>query len=91
MVFINETGLTMDVVTGMTNNITGNLFFTFLLILVLLFVIGLIFRMPLQILVLFLIPYALLLASQDAFFYPIVGIMLLFIAVSIIFSTFTKS
>lgn len=65
MVFLNTTSLSYSLISGFTENVTGSLALTLLIILIMFILIGLIFRLSLEFMILILSPIVFLFAVTD--------------------------
>ena len=79
--FMNNSGTIGVIYTAFTNNVTGSEFLTLLFIMI--FVIGafMIFRLPMEISILFTLPLVLIMAAYSGEFYAAVGLILLYAGV----------
>lgn len=80
MAFINETGAMGQVIVYMTQNLTGSEFLTYFFIFLLLVLLGIMFKMPLELTIAYTLPLALVLAIGFASFVPVIGVMALYAA-----------
>ena len=79
MAFINQTGIIGSLVTAMTVNITGNEFLTYFLIIIFLgFMALILFKMPLELGLIFLFPVVMVIAIQMSSFIPVLGVLILY-------------
>ena len=83
MVFINETSYIGAVVVGITNNVTGDLFFTLLGILIFLIIGGLAVGMPLELVFPLTLPYVLLCLVVSSAFLGVLAIYVVFLGLLI--------
>lgn len=77
----NETGLMGLVIQGITQDITGSLFFTLLMIVTFAVVVMLMFRIPVEFQALIIAPLLFTLMAYTGEFLAIGGVMLIFMAV----------
>lgn len=75
--FINETGIIATVLAAGSVNITGNVVATLFLILIFLFGVAIMFRIPLELFFLIILPFCLAVgAFYSSFMVPIIVIMI---------------
>jgi len=80
MVFINETGIIGTIIAAGTQNVTGNLFITLLVVLIFLIVIGIMFSIPLEFIAILILPICLASGSYYHNFVAPLGIIIIYIA-----------
>lgn len=80
MVFLNSTDMVGEVIVMMTTNLTGSTFLTFFLIVLILFLLTIMFKLPLEIGTACILPLVILLSVYMASFIPILSMLVLFIA-----------
>ena len=80
MTWINSTSTIQLVIDGITNNVTGELTGTYLFILMLLFLGGIIFRMPLFLNVLITFPMIIILAAYMQSFVVVLIVAVIYIS-----------
>ena len=80
-IFLNQTGIIGQAFNGLTNNVTGSVFLTGLLILIVLMVIAFMFRLPLELTVIFLIPIILVFMAFNTGWVAVGGLIFIYIAV----------
>lgn len=78
---INETGFIYTVVSALVENVTGNLFGAFFLIMLAVFALGIAFKVPIEYTAIFLIPLYVALAAYYQSFLALFGVLLLFVGV----------
>lgn len=78
---INETGVIGEVMVGLTNNVTGSLFLTLVLILVIFVIIGSLFRVPIEWQAVYLYPLMIAFMAYSGEFLAIGGVMAMFLGV----------
>ena len=84
MPFINETGASYVILTGLTNDVTGSLFISLLLIMVILLAIAMILKLPIESTAVFMIPFLLVVtAYYTEAWLSILGVFLLYLGVLI--------
>jgi len=79
--FINETGFIGGLLNSITINITGSLFLTLVLILLLCMVIPFLFRVPLEFSMIYTLPLFLLFMAYTSEFLAIGGLILIYLAI----------
>ena len=79
MVFINETGLMATLLVEATNNITGNIFITLLGLMMIIIVLFLSFRIPVELTAIFILPMMLTFMAFYGDFIAIGGALLIYI------------
>lgn len=80
--FFNESQITYTVISGM-NNYTGSLFLTLLAIFIILLLIALILRIPMEFTGVILLPLTIVLWANDSAFLAIAGIWLIYLGMLI--------
>ena len=81
MVFINETDVIGVIILNLNTNVTGSIFMTGLLIIILLMASAMAFRIPIEYSVLVVIPLLLVLMTYSSDFMAIGGLFLMYLAV----------
>lgn len=81
MAFINETGTIGVILTKFTTDVTGSLFMTMLVIVILLIALALMFRLPLAYTVPVILPLLIVFMAFTGSFLAIGGVMLIYVAV----------
>lgn len=76
--FINESGIIGIVVVSLTDNVTGSLFLTLLLIVMLLMSICILFRMPIEWSSLIVMPLLIVIGSFQGSFISVLGVFLIY-------------
>ena len=76
---INETGIIGQVILGITANVTGNLFLTMLLILIVFLLVGFAFRAPMEWQAVYLLPLFIAFMAYSAEFLAVGGVVLMFL------------
>lgn len=76
---LNESGFFGIIIVGLTNNVTGSLFLTMMMIFILFIVTALAMRMPPIVASIVFLPFLLTLASISSDYLSIVGIVLLYL------------
>jgi len=90
-IFINTTGTMGKIIETASNNLTGNLTLTLFLLLIVVIVIALIFRLPFDLLSVFLVPLILIfMAYQGQSFLAIGGVFLIYLAILVAKNWFIK-
>jgi hypothetical protein len=80
MVFINETNMIGKLIVTITNNVTGYEFLTYFILLLLLYLIGMMCRIPMQVIPALQLPLLIILMSQMDQFIAIGGISLIYLS-----------
>lgn len=80
MEFINQTGLISDIVVSLSNNGTGSLFLSLLLIVLFLMGLAMVFRIPMELTSILILPMLLTLMAFIGQFWTIGGVMLIYLA-----------
>lgn len=80
-IFINETEIVGEIFLNISNNITGSIFLTGVMFLILMFVIASILRLPLELTGIFLLPIILIFMAFNTGWVAIGGIFLIYLAV----------
>ena len=75
--FLNNTGVVGDVINGLSGDVTGSLFLTLLLVLLLLFGLAIAFRIPIEYTALFVTPLMLALMAGGGAEFLMFGTLLL--------------
>lgn len=81
---VTNTGLLGNAFYSFTTYVSGDYFFTLFLIFLLFFFIGLMFRIKLKWMSIILVPISMYFMSLDPRFYPIGGLLLLFVGFIIV-------
>lgn len=81
MVFINTSSSVGAIVVAFTNNVTGSLFLTLLMIVIVLTLFASIFRIPLEISATVILPLLLAYMAYSSEFMVVGGVMLIYLAV----------
>ena len=81
MVFINETGIMNTLLIEATNNLTGDIFITLLLLMIIIIAFFLMFRIPIEATAIFILPLLLTFMSYYSNFVAIGGLFLIYLAV----------
>ena len=81
---VDNSGVMGEAFHSFTYYVSGDYFFTLFLLLLLFFFFGLMFRINLEWLSIMIVPIVIYFMSLDARFYPIGGLLLLFVAFIII-------
>ena len=89
VLFINETGIAIDVFNGM-NGITGSPFLTLLLIVILVMLIAFLFRIPVEFTVILILPMLLTFAAFYSEFMAVTGVILIYIGILLAKNFFFK-
>lgn len=79
--FLNETGFIAATLTNVSNNITGSLFLTLLLIMILFLLIAMIFRLPIEFAIVILAPLFLVFMAATSSFLAVGGVMLIYLGI----------
>ena len=79
--FLNETGFIATLLTNITNNITGSLFLTLLLIMLFFIVVALIFRIPIEYTAVILTPLFLVFIAATSDFLAVGGLVLIYLGI----------
>lgn len=87
---INNTGLIGVIINYGTVNVTGSLYMTLLMMAIIFIAIGLMFRMPIEWIAIFLLPMALVMLAMDSMILGIVSAILLFFAILFIRNLFIE-
>jgi hypothetical protein len=77
--FINQSGTFITVIYGITNNITGSTFLTFLFLFMIILLIALAFRLPAEASVIFTLPMMIILMAFYGEFMAVGGAFLLYL------------
>ena len=72
-IFINTSGVLGNITGEVTQNLTGNLYLTLVLIFIFLVIVALIFRLPFDLISIFLIPFVLVLWAYQGGSFLIIG------------------
>lgn len=89
-ILINQTGIIGQSFTALTTNVTGTVFLSGLLVLIVLFIIAMIFRLPLELTGIFLLPIILVFMAFETGWVAIGGITLIYLAVVVARNFFIK-
>lgn len=90
-IFINQTGIIGNITGEITQSLTGDLYLTLLLALIFIVVMGLIFRLPFDLLSILIIPVILVLwAYQGGSFLLIGGLFFIYLAFIVAKNWFIK-
>lgn len=81
VLFINQSGTIGQIVTLMTNQGTGSLFLTFLLIVLSIMLLAMVFRIPLEFTAIIILPITLTLMSFIGNFWTFGGVLLIYLAI----------
>ena len=82
MVFINETGFIGSVIAGFTTNITGNLLITFIAVFILLIGLFMMFRVPIESILVLVLPVVLvIMAYGTGGFLAVGGVIIIMLGV----------
>lgn len=79
-VLYNNTGMWGDVIGGLTN-ITGSLFLTLLVMLILLFVFCMMFRIPVEATAILVVPVCIVMMAFSGALIPVGGLLLIYLAI----------
>ena len=75
--FINNTGVISSILSAGTTNLTGSIVLTLFMILMFLIIIAIMFKIPLEFLVVLILPFCLIVASEtSSFWIPITTILI---------------
>jgi len=77
---INETSVIGSVIVAITNNVTGSEFITYFVILLLLYLVGMLFRIPIQVIPALQLPVLIILMSQMSEFMAIGGLTMMYLS-----------
>ena len=81
MVLLNESGLGGQVLIGLTQNITGSIFLSLLMIVFIILVLFLLVRIPLEFSAIFILPMLIVFIRIDGQFLGVLGVFLLYLGV----------
>jgi hypothetical protein len=81
MVFFNETGQIGMIIVTATTNITGSLFLTLLMMIIILLSISMLFRIPIEFTSIFILPLLLIFMAYSSEFLAIGGIFLIYMGI----------
>jgi hypothetical protein len=79
--FINQTQIIGQVIGGLTTNITGHEYLTYLMVIILVFALCFMFRIPIEITAMLMIPLLLVLMIYDSSFRVIGGCVLILLGI----------
>ena len=79
--FFNETGIIGQVITDITVNVTGSLFLTLLGMVLILMLIAVILRIPIEFSAIFIMPLLLVLMAYTSDFFALGGVFLIYIGI----------
>jgi len=79
--FLNETGFVGDILTGLTNNVTGSLFLTLLMIMLFFILMTLLFRFPIEFSLVLLLPLFLGFMAATSDFLALGGVVLIYLGI----------
>ena len=88
--FINETGFIATVLTSLTNNITGSLFLSLLMITILLLLICLLFRLPIEFSAVLLVPFFIVCMAATSDYLALGGTILIYLGIIMAKNFFLK-
>jgi len=77
--FINETSSTGVIFNAINNNVTGSIFLTCLFLIILVMLFFMIFRMPVELSAIFVIPMLLVIASYQGDFQAVFGVFMIYL------------
>jgi hypothetical protein len=81
MAFLNESGTLGFLILEFTNNVTGSLFITMLLLIISLMALTMLFRIPLEYSMVYILPLLLVLMAYSSEFLVIGTVVLLYLAI----------
>lgn len=81
--FMNETGFIAIVITDMTNNLTGSLFLTLMLIMIFFILVALLFRLPIEFAIILILPLFLVFMAATSEFLAVGGVVLIYMGIII--------
>ena len=81
--FLDQSGFIASIITDLTNNLTGSLFLTLMLIMVFFIVIALMFRFPIEISAIILAPLFLVFMASTGEFVAVGGVVLIYLGIII--------
>jgi len=80
MSLVNDTTVIGSIIVAITNNVTGSEFLTYFLLLLVLYLFGILFRIPIQIIPALQLPLLIILMSQMQSFVAIGGLTLIYLS-----------
>jgi len=90
VLFMNETGFIGNLIIEFSNNLTGSLFLTLLIITIFLILTGLLFRLSLEFTAIIILPLLLVFMATTSEFLAVGGVFLLYLGVIIAKNFFLK-
>jgi len=79
--FFNESGVIAAFITQMTNNVTGSLFLSLLIIMVFFMLAALLFRLPIEFAAIILMPVLIVFMAATSDFLAVGGVFLIYLGV----------
>lgn len=83
MVFYNESDSVGIIIHGLTNNVTGSLFLTLLVIIIMLMVVAFMFRLPIETTSVLIIPLLIVVVAYSGEFLQVGGVFLIYMGILI--------
>lgn len=83
MAFLDNTGIVASIITGLTNDVTGSLFLTYLMIIFLLVVFAIALRIPIEYTVIVVFPVMGVILAYNGDFLGITGAFAIYLAIII--------
>ena len=81
--FINQSSTVFSVVNGITNNVTGDEFLTYLFIMLFVLMLAIAFRIPIEFTAIFFFPMFIVMAAYTGQYLSILGIAMIYLGILI--------